>query len=162
MYVSVITTDQSTHTLTVNINCYCDQFNSTNSFLLGRLFTSPLQQSLVILCLDSVQNKAKLGLWRWTFTVCSFLWPSLFHWIELFLWQWGFNVCSFLRPSFFRSIFVLQKCHRSIVRSLLFFVHVAYCFLLLSIVLETSWTGTPGNCPILPQQRIFALRCHVL
>ena len=36
------------------------------------------------------------------------------------------------------SVFVLQKRHRSIVRSLLFFVHVAYCFLLLSIVLETS------------------------
>ena len=90
-------------------------------------------------------------MWRWTFTVCSFLRPSLFHWIELFLWQWGFNVTSFLRPSFFRSIFVLQKCHRSIVRSLLFFVHVAYCFLLLSIVLETLWTGTPGNCPFVHQ-----------
>ena len=126
MYVSAITTDQSTHTLTVKINCYCDQFNSTNSFLLGRLFTSPLQQSLVILCLDSVQNKAKLGLWRWTFTVCSFLRPSLFHWIELFLWQWGFNVCSFLRPSFFRVF----SCYRN-VTDLLF---VLYCSLFMWLI----------------------------
>ena len=82
----------------------------------------------------SVQNKAKLGLWRWAFTVCSFLRPSLFHWIELFLWQWGFNVCSFLRPSFF-GVF---SCYRNITDSQIycsFFIVLCSCGLLYSIVI---------------------------
>ena len=41
-----------------------------------------------------------------------------------------------LSSEYFR-VTEISQIHRSIVRSLLFFVHVAYCILLLSIVLET-------------------------
>ena len=83
---------------------------------------------------------------------CLFILTTLslpLDWVSLV--TMGIQCLFIFTTLFLRSIFVLQKCHRSIVRSLLFFVHVAYCFLLLSIVLETSWTGTPGNCPFFHQ-----------